>query len=127
MAVPRLAGVLKVYNKSAEDVRIYFEHFPKLAKDFPWDVSISYMFGRVELAHNMAIYCGVVKLHRVDSTLARTAVDNHEMTRADFRDLYKTVFGKVLNKAAADKIREAEKIRDRIMHGKTVSEAAAED
>ena len=53
---------------------------------------------------------------------ARTAVDNHHMTRGEFKDLYKTIFGKPLTKTVADKIAEAEKVRDRILHGKTVSE-----
>ena len=45
------------------------------------------------------------------------------MTRSGFRDLYATIFGKSLKKATADKIAEAEKVRDRILHGKKVSEA----
>jgi hypothetical protein len=81
------------------------------------------MFSLVELAHNMTIYCGVVKIHRVDKTLARTAVDSHHMTRKGFGELYATIFGKSLKKATADKLAEAEKVRDRILHGKMVSEA----
>ena len=71
----------------------------------------------------MTIYCGVVKLHRVNSALARTAVDNHRMTRGGFKDLYATILGKPLKKNVVDKIAEAENVRDRILHGKKVSEA----
>lgn len=123
MPVPRTRGIINKFDALPAEIKIYFEHFPKLAQEFPWDVSISYMFSLVELAHNMTLYCGVVKRHRVDSTLARTAVDNHHMTRSGFRDLYETIFGKRSEKDTADKIAEAEKIRDRILHGKKVSEA----
>jgi len=103
-------------------LKTYFAHFPKLAQEFPWDVSISYMFSLVELAHNMTIYCGVVKLHRVNNTLARTAVNNHHMTRDGFKDLFKTIFGKPIKKTLEEKLALAEKARDFILHGKDVSE-----
>ena len=45
------------------------------------------------------------------------------MTRDGFRDLYETTFAKRLEQPVANKIAEAEKVRDRILHGKTVSEA----
>ena len=122
MPTPTTRRLLNQYNALPDDIKNYFEHFPKLAEDFPWNVSISYMFSLVELAHNMTIYCGVVKLHRVNSTLARTAVDNHHMTRDGFKDLYETIFAKPLEQPVANKIAEAEKVRDRILHGKTVSE-----
>ncbi len=123
MATPRTRGILNRYNALPDEIKKYFEHFPKLAEEFPWDVSISYLFSLVELAQNMTIYCGVVKLHRVNSALARTAVDNHHMTRGGFKDLYATILGKPLKKNVVDKIAEAENVRDRILHGKKVSEA----
>lgn len=123
MPTPRTRGILNRYNALPDEIKTYFEHFPRLAEEFSWDVSISYLFSLVELAQNMTIYCGVVKLHRVNSTLARIAVDNHHMTRGAFKDLYNTIFGKPLKKTVVDKIAEAEKVRDRILHGKKVSEA----
>ena len=80
------------------------------------------MFSIVEIAHNMTVYCGVAKRHRVNSDLARTAVDNHHMTRDGFKDLFKAVFGKPLGKLVVEKFKQAESVRDRILHGKTVSE-----
>lgn len=66
---------------------MYFGDLPALIKDFPWEVSISYQFGRVELAHNMTLYYGVVKLHRADASLARTAVERRHITRDGFKAL----------------------------------------
>lgn len=116
-------GIVGRYNSCSKEVRDYFNHFPSLAENYPWDVSISYLFGLVELAHNMTLYCGVVKLHRVNATMAKTAVNNQHLTREGFKELYKSVFGKTLKTSVSKKIEEAEKIRDKILHGKRVSEA----
>lgn len=122
MAVPNTKGIVNKYNALPDEIKKYLEHFPKLAQEFPWDVSISYLFARVELAQHMTLYCGVVKRHRVNGELAANAVNNHHMTREGFKNLYKTIFGRPLKKNVSDKIAEAEDIRDRILHGKKVSE-----
>ncbi len=122
MTTPRTKRILYRYSELPEEIRSYFSDFPDLVAGFDWDVSISYMFSRVELAHNNTIYCGVVKLHRVDNDLASTAVDDWHMTRNGFRDLYETIFGKKLKKTVSQRIEAAEKTRDRIVHGKRVSE-----
>lgn len=123
MAVPRTAGILNKFDALPEDFRTYFKHFPSLAKDYPWEVSISYLFAMTELAQNMIVYAGVVKLHKVDSAIARSTVDKLHMTRSRFRELYKTIAEKEISKAAVEKAKDAERIRDRILHGKVVSDA----
>ena len=116
-------GMVGEYNKLPEDVKQYFKHFPNLSENFPWDVVIAYLFSQVELAQNMTIYCGVVKCHRVDAEIAKTAVNNQHMTRQGFKDLYKSIFGKGIPKEIASKLGHAEDIRDKILHGKSVTEA----
>jgi hypothetical protein len=112
-----------LFENFPESLRAYLSHFPFLARDYPWDVSISYLFAQTELAQNMTIYGAVVKLHRVNSTIAKSAVDNHRMTRPQFRELYKITMGRDLSEEAIAKAKDAEKIRDRILHGKTVSDS----
>ncbi len=116
-------GLVNNYNSCPEEIRYYFEHFPKLAKEFPLDVSISYMFGLVELAQNMTLYCGVTKLHRVDSTLTWTAITNQHITRQTFQGFYETIFTKKIKASTYSKIQEAKEIRDKTLHGKPASEA----
>lgn len=124
MAAPATwRGVINgYYNPCEKDLKEYFYHLPSLAQNYPWDVSISYLFSRVELAHNMTIYCSVVKLHRVDSELAKIAVNKQHMTREGFRELFKSITGKSVRKDALNLIKEAEEIRDQILHGKSVTE-----
>ena len=115
-------GVIKHLSTMPQEVQDYFEHFPRLAKEFPWEVSLSYLFGRVELAHNMVIYCGAVKLHGADSALARTAIENHHMTRDGFKKLFETIHGKQIPHAISKKIEESESVRDKVMHGKSATQ-----
>lgn len=112
------------YNALPEEVRNYFSHFPGLAKNYPWDVVIAYLYSKVELAQNMTIYCGVVKMHKINSDLAKKAIDTQHMTRKGFKDLYKAIFGAAIPNAIASRLDHAEETRDRIVHGKTVTEAA---
>ena len=123
MPILRTAGILRLFETFPENLRAYLSHFPNLARDYPWDVSISYLFAQTELAQNMTVYGAVVKLHRVNSTIAKSTVDNHHMTRTRFRELYKITMGKDISEEAITKAKGAEKIRDRILHGKTVSDS----
>lgn len=70
----------------------------------------------------MTLYCGVVKLHKVEASLARIAIDNQHITRDGFKELFKAIFGKPLKKSVIGKIEEAEGIRDKILHGKNTTE-----
>jgi len=116
-------GVLKAYNGTATAVQDYFNHLPTLLNDYPLDVVLSYAFSQVELAHNMCMYCGVVKIHRAQTTLARSAIDAHHMTRDGFHEKFAIVFDKSIPTKISKKLRAAEDTRDKVMHGKTVTEA----
>ena len=121
--VPRTAGILKQFDALPKALKDYFEHFPSLAKDYPWEVSISYLFAQTELAQNTTVFAAVVKLHKVNAKMTWSTVNRHHMTRDRFRELYKTVCGESISKDAIEKAKSAEKVRDQILHGKDVSEA----
>lgn len=110
--------VLTHFQAKPQEVREYFPSFEALVKDYPWDVSVSYVFSRVEAAKHSAIYCGIVKLHWTDSAMTRELIDKDHMSRGRFRELFDIVFGKPIRKELLQKLSEAEKIRDKIAHGK---------
>ena len=116
-------SVVGAYNGMSDRVKNYFPHVPDLVERFPLDVCLAYQFARVELAYNMAIYCGIVKKHRVDPKLAWAAVEDHQLTRKSFREFYETVHGGPITRAVQERIEDAETVRDKIMHGKPVTEA----
>ena len=122
MAAPRTPAILRQFDNLPSEIKSYFNDFPELAPQFPWNVTIAYLFSLVETAHNMTIYCRVVKRHKVDASLAWAALEHHHMTRPGFHELYETVFGKRLSRKTADNIAGAEKTRDRILHGKDATD-----
>jgi hypothetical protein len=103
-------------------VRGHFQHLPKLINDdLPYEIAIAYCFLKVEQAQNRALYGGVVKVHRCDAEFARRLMNFQHLTRDGFRELFRNVFGRPLKDSTTDKILEAEKIRDKVIHGKEVS------
>lgn len=124
---PTYKSVLRRFEKSTAAVQWYLEHLPQLVKGYPWEVSLAWVFLRVEQAHHRALYCGVVKLHKADRQLAERAVNGHHMTRNGFNDLFENVFGSRLSETTSKTISKAEHIRDQVIHGKDVKIAAIRD
>ena len=87
------------------------------------EVSLAYLFFRVELAHRDTLYCGAVKLHHTDAAMTRRIIQTHHLTRNDFKLLFESLFGKPIKESAAAKIKAAESIRDKVMHGSEPTEA----
>jgi hypothetical protein len=81
------------------------------------------MFIRVEKALNTMLYCGTRKMHKANSEVARSFVDSHHMTRKEFRRLFANVFGSEIPTVTTTLLTEAEKVRDKIIHGKSASDA----
>ena len=123
MAVPgSWRGMVNEFNRLPADIREYFEHFTSLTQGYPWDVVIAYLHSRTEVAHNMTLYCGVVKCHKVNAELARKAIENMHITRDGFKTLFYAVYGEAIHKDISKKIETSEEIRDKILHGKPVTE-----
>jgi len=123
MSAASLKGVQKHYDKTSAEVQDYFDHLPALIKNFPCEVCIAYMFSRVERAQNMTLYCGVVKLHAAHTSVARSMIHRQHITRDSFARLFKTIFDKPIDGPVAKHIKFAETTRDKVVHGKVVSNA----
>lgn len=116
-------GVRNRFNRSPEEVQGYFADIPELIENYDWEVSLGFMFTRLEKALNRMLYCGSVKKHRAHSGKAKEMVNQHHMTRKEFRRLFKNVFGKPVKKELTEILQEAEAVRDKVVHGKTASAA----
>jgi hypothetical protein len=105
VAVPaNYIQVLAHFRKMPEDIRAYFPTFEELVQKYSWDVSIAYVFSRIERLKHETIYCGIVKRHRTDATLTRDLVDKDHMSRSRFRELFKVVFGLAIDKPLLEKL-----------------------
>lgn len=126
MAAPaNYIQVLAHFKAKPREIQDYFPAFAALVEGYSWDVSVSYVFSRIEAVKHEAIYCGIVKLHWTDSQLTRELVDKDHMSRGRFRDLFKIVYGKPIEEGLLKMLGEAEAIRDKIAHGKRWSDEQA--
>jgi hypothetical protein len=116
-------GVVNRYNQSPAEVQAYFESLPSLIESYQWEVSLGFLFIRVEKALNTMLYCGARKVRRANAEVARKFVDAHHMTRKEFRRLFANVFGRDVPSEITAILAEAEKVRDKVIHGKMVSDA----
>ncbi len=127
MPVSSYKAVLRAYNESSKEVQEYFDQLPHLVRTSTWEVVIAYLFVRLETAQNMALYCGVVKVHRASTTVAQNVINRHHLTRKGFQSLFNNVFGKELPKRLTDLSKKAELTRDQVVHGKKVKPASMRD
>jgi hypothetical protein len=91
--------------------------------DFSLEVLLAYTFLRLEQGQHMALYCGARKLHKTDGELTWRAIDSQHMIREGFHKYFETIYGAALPQDVRDIITPAEKIRDRVMHGKGLDPA----
>jgi hypothetical protein len=120
-------GVIAEFDRLPKEIRDYFPEFTDLVETYPWEVSVNYMFSKIEQAKHMTIYCGIVKKHWCESTLTRKMVNEEYMSRGRFKELFKTVFGRKISKSVLEKLEVGESIRDKIAHGKNWSEKEARE
>lgn len=117
-------GLLKKFDGCSNEVKRHFEKLPYLIRDnYSYEISIAYLFLNTEKAQNRALYGGVVKIHKVNAEIAERAVNTQHLTRDGFRDLFKNIFGHELSSPVIAKLKEAESIRDKVVHGKKVSDS----
>jgi len=112
-------GLRNKYDGLTQEVRDYFEHLPLLlTNQMPYEVPLAYLFGRVERAHNMTLYCGIVRKHRTDSQKTFDVVSKEFITRKKFKEYFENIFGTPVDPSAHAHILACEKARDKAMHGK---------
>ena len=126
MEMPRVPGnwqgVMNRIDDSSDEIKGYFDPVSELIEHYRWEVSIGYMFTRVEQAHNHLLHGAAVKIHGVNGSTANRFVDGQHITRKEFSRLYKNVVGGAMPTRSVKLLSEAEKIRDRVVHGKRVAE-----
>lgn len=122
--IPTYIALQKCYDSKSAEVKSHFGHLPQLiAGALPYEIAIAYVFLKIEQAQNRALYGGVVKVHRCNAEFARRLMNFQHLTRDGFKDLYKNVFGRTLPKATADLMTDAESSRDKVIHGKDVTDS----
>lgn len=123
-SIPTYKALQRCYDLKSEQVKNHFEHLPKLIADgLSYEIAIAYVFLKIEQAQNRALFGGVVKVHRCDSEFARRLMNFQHLTRDGFKELYQNVFGRALRQVTVDLMTDAEKTRDKVIHGKNVTDS----
>lgn len=119
---PSYKALIKHFDAMPGHVKWHFPHLRDiLSNKLPLEIPIAYLFLKIELACNRSLYGGVVRVHTVDSKLARRIINQQHLTRQGFKDLFFNVFGE--HPAGQSFIDRAEKTRDKVIHGKQVENA----
>ena len=117
MSVPKnYRQVLNEYEACPEYIQKYFEVFPDLI-EFPYEVSIGYLFSRIERAHKMAFYVCIVRRYKLDPATTRKIVINQRMERPRFKNFFEKIFGCEMPADALKELGEADQVRNNILHG----------
>ena len=110
-------GVIRHFEKAPKQIRDFFPDFVELVERYEWEVSISYVFSRLEQAKRRTLHGGIVRLHWCDSALTRSVVNQEHLSRQRFLELFEMVYGKKIPESTTDKLKEGERVRDKIAHG----------
>ncbi len=119
--------IINKFQNASKRIQEYFPDFITLVNSYKWEVSVSYIFSRIEYVKHLTIYCGIVKLHKCEAKLTWKMVNNEYMSRTRFKELFEIVFDKKIQETIMNKLEKGERIRDKIMHGKDLNDAEIRD
>ncbi|WP_139307547.1 hypothetical protein [Rhodovulum sp. ES.010] len=114
----------KQFDELSADTKSYLHKLEGLlAGSDKYDIALAYIFMKLEEGHHRALKCGLIRRHKCNSAKADEALEQQHFTREYFRKVFKNVLGKDIPSAAREKLASAEGIRDKQIHGKSVSDA----
>jgi hypothetical protein len=119
--IPNVRALRAHFDGKPRYVREFFWHMPDLiAESAKFEIALAYSFLRTELAQNRTLYGGALRLYQAHSEVAQSLIDAQHLTRATFKELYKNTFGKAVSGSVEANFDNAQRVRNRIIHGKTV-------
>jgi hypothetical protein len=112
-------GLQKQFQALPVQVQSYLKGLePLLATPETFGVALAFVFMKLEERNHRALKCGLVRIHKCNSIKVDEALENQHFTRAYFRSVFKNVFGEEVEKTLLDWVQGAEKVRDKLIHGK---------
>ena len=115
--------LLEIYNNSSEEIKNYFGHFPELIKDvFPYEISIGYLYSKIEAAHKMALYIGIVNRYLLNGPTTKKTVIDERINRPRFKIFFHKIFEQEIRGDILYRLEQADKVRNSILHGGSYSD-----
>lgn len=113
-------SLIRHFQGQSQQIQDYLGNFENLIQSYSYEVTVAYCFFKLEQAYNRTLYGGARKLHKVQHQVLTQVLDRQHLSREGFLTFYNVIFGKAVTTSTQSKIKFAEKIRDRIIHGKSV-------
>jgi hypothetical protein len=117
--------VITEFESKPEKIRSYFQHLVDLIEKYPWDISLGYVFSKIEDAKRVSLYFGIVRLHNANATVTRDWVRDHYLNRDHFLKLFCTIYGKPIPDSTLSLLERTENIRDKVAHAQNWSDSDA--
>ena len=124
-------SVINHFADAPEHVQAFFPDFVELVRftadktKSNWQVPVSYVYSRLEVAKRNTICLGLVKLHWCDHIMVQDFVDRDYFSRDRFLALFKTIYGKPIRKDLLEQLKKGEETRDRYAHGTMCKQSEA--
>ena len=121
---PSRPGLKNLFNTLGDDITGYYSEFNNIIDStLSLHVLLAYMFFRLEQGQLLTLYLGSRKLQKTDSELTWKALDSQQIKRESFLTYFETIYSFPIPQHVREIIVPAERIRDRLMHGKDVTDA----
>lgn len=113
--------VAKLYDSLSPTLQKYLKHFPKLINnnDLPLEITIAYLFQKLESAHRRALYGIIVKKYFADAKSTHEKISKSKLRRKELDKLFERITLSIPHNTKK-LLQDAESIRDDSMHGRKV-------
>lgn len=117
------AGLKNLFNSLPSEIKGYFADLvPLVDQSFAIDIVLAYVFFKLEQGQRVALYCGARKLHKTETVLTWKAIDSQYITRDKYKEYFQTIYNFKPPDEATRALKEAEEIRDKVMHGSNIAD-----
>ena len=128
MSAKSYKGLQKKFDGLPDATKNYLRSMDSLLADSSqYHIALAYAFMKIEEGHHRALKCGLVRLHECASAKVDEALAKQHITRSYFQSVFNNVLGKKIPNDAQQLLKNAEGIRDRLIHGKTVAAGVLRD
>jgi hypothetical protein len=116
-------GLKDVYESMDQETKVYLSKLEPLLSDGKnYEIALAYCFMKLEEGHHRALKCGLVRIHECDSKKVDSELEKQHFTSDKYALVFKNVFSDSIPAQAKDYLSEAQKIRNKIIHGKSTTD-----
>ena len=123
MTVPKnYAALKKIYDALESDEKSYLIKLEPLLSDAKnYEIALAYCYMKLEEGHHRALKCGLIRIHACDARKVDEYLQKQHFTNKTYNSVFKNIIGTSIPSKAQSVHSDAQEIRNKIIHGKSVS------